>query len=442
MSNAFTKPFGRFGKIASDLRMPHLQEAESTSGQPYLNESELALLASFPDAVSMHSASGHCVWTSAAARSCFNIEDNQHGSRAHAFVDCVNPQDRVSLLKLISDCADGKTLSSLQVRTMAGEAGLRVLECRASRFERGNEKSGKRLVMLVTRDVTRELERLDEARSRVDSAESSNRLKSQFISNVSHELRTPLNAIIGFSEMLEGKSGLQFSEAAKLEYAGLISQSAKHLLNVINDILDVSKIEAGRFEITPEYFDPAEATNETLKLLQPVAQQSGVIVNLSIDDDLPDLNADKRALRQIIINLVANAIKFSSHGDEINVRLSRSARKIRLEISDQGIGMDAATVEKLGSMFFQAQQSSDREYEGTGLGLSIVKGLVDLHQGTVRFDSAPGRGTTVRVELPMQASSGKPVPADPDTSLVFLNAKAEKAPLRLAPSQNELDKTG
>ncbi|MGH6994923.1 MAG: sensor histidine kinase, partial [Stellaceae bacterium] len=263
----------------------------------------------------------------------------------------------------------------------------------------------------VLRDVS---ERKTQERAiEIANAESAraNAAKSRFLATMSHELRTPLNAIIGFSEMLANDE-LTLAPERKLEYAKLINESGRHLLSVVNGILDMSKLETGNFEIAPEPLTPAPAVASCCDLLALKAQEAGVALVTRIAANLPDIMADRRAFSQILINLVSNAVKFTPRGGRVTVSAVRDKDCLVVAVEDTGVGIGEDDLPRLGEAFFQARASYDRRHDGSGLGLSIVKGLVHLHGGDLEIRSRLGRGTRVSVRLPIEGD-GKRSPADP-----------------------------
>ena len=269
---------------------------------------------------------------------------------------------------------------------------------------------GAREVVAVLRDVSER--KAHERALEIAQAElqRANAAKSRFLAIMSHELRTPLNAVIGFSDMLANES-LPLDPARKLEYARVINESGRHLLSVVNGILDMSKMETGNFEITPEPFAPAAAIASCCDMLALKAQEAGVTLNHRIAAGLPELDADRRAFSQILINLVSNAIKFTPRGGRVSVGARSDGGRLAVTVEDTGVGIGAEDLPRLGEAFFQTRASYDRKHDGTGLGLSIVKGLVRLHGGDVDIASRLGQGTRVTVRLPL-AGEGKRA-ADP-----------------------------
>jgi cell cycle sensor histidine kinase DivJ len=267
----------------------------------------------------------------------------------------------------------------------------------------------------VTRDISehrRRAEELEEARA---AAECADRSKGRFLATVSHELRTPLNAIIGFSEILASDTLVRADDARRKEYAQIIHDSGQHLLGVVNTLLDLSKIESGKFEFVAEPLDLGELASASCDLMQLKAAQAGLTLARDIAREMPEIVADRRACRQIFINLLSNAVKFTPRGGCVTVSVRRESHRVLLIVADTGIGIAEEDLPKVGDPFFQAGSHYDRAHEGTGLGLSVVRGLVGLHRGTLTIESAPGEGTAVTVSLPLDcragaAQTGGPIP--------------------------------
>jgi cell cycle sensor histidine kinase DivJ len=228
---------------------------------------------------------------------------------------------------------------------------------------------------------------------------------------MSHELRTPLNAIIGFSEMLANEETMQLDKTRRHEYAMLIGESGQHLLSVVNGILDMSKIESGNFEITPEPFAPAPVIGTCCDLMALRAREAGIDLVCRMPADLPDIVADKRAIKQILINLLSNAIKFSHRGGRVSVSGEAGGGHVTFTVEDTGVGIGEDDLRHVGDPFFQVRTAYDRPHDGTGLGLSIVKGLVELHGGELAIRSRVGSGTSVSVRLPVDCERTRVVEA-------------------------------
>ena len=233
-----------------------------------------------------------------------------------------------------------------------------------------------------------------------EMADAANRSKSEFLAMMSHELRTPLNAILGFSEIIKNRTLGQSALDKYVEYAGDVHASGRHLLDLINDILDLSKIEAGKLEIEPAWLDLAQVLRTTTTLVRVRAESHGLSLGLEIPGEPPPLYADERAIKQIVFNLLSNAIKFTKPGGRISVSVATANPDfVDIVVSDTGIGIPADQIEKVTRPFEQVNNSFSRDVEGTGLGLSLVKGLAELHGGDMAIESTVDVGTTVTVRF-------------------------------------------
>jgi cell cycle sensor histidine kinase DivJ len=258
-------------------------------------------------------------------------------------------------------------------------------------------------IVAVTRDIS---ERKAQERALIearDAALSANRAKSRFLANMSHELRTPLNAIIGFSEVMTREMFGPVGSPRYLEYSRLIHESGGHLLELINGVLDMSKIEAGKFELYEELFDLEDLVESAIRFVRLPAERGGVALRTQIGAGAKIIFADKRAIKQILVNLLSNGVKFTPRGGEIWVRIALDAKGVELAVSDTGVGISPADVARLGQPFEQVEGEHVRSKEGTGLGLALVKSLAAMHGGEAALESALGEGTTVRVRLPYAA---------------------------------------
>jgi signal transduction histidine kinase len=234
-----------------------------------------------------------------------------------------------------------------------------------------------------------------------DEAQQANRAKSMLLANVSHELRTPLNAIIGFSDLMRHQIYGPLGHARYDEYAGDIQRSGELLLSLINDLLDVTKLEAGRYELAESECDLAALTREAMGLVKMQAERGGVALSMAIDKDLPLVFVDERALRQVLLNLLSNAVKFTPNGGSVRVAYALNADgDPTITVKDTGRGIAHEDMKNLFQPFARAADARLADTPGTGLGLAIVKSLVELHQGTITLESRVGFGTTVTVTLP------------------------------------------
>jgi len=232
-------------------------------------------------------------------------------------------------------------------------------------------------------------------------AEAASRMKTEFLANVSHELRTPLNSIIGFSEMIDNEAHGPIGHDKYRSYIRDINASGQHLLGVVNDILDISKIEVGEFELQEDQVDVAEIIETSLRIVHERAERAGIGVTSQVAPALPVLRGDARRVRQILLNLLSNSIKFTASGGRVSVRAANApAGGVTVSVTDSGIGIAAEDIEKAMMPFGQVDGRLNRKYEGTGLGLPLAKSLTELHGGRLTLQSVVGEGTTVTLEFP------------------------------------------
>lgn len=324
----------------------------------------------------------------------------------HVFAEYVYVSDRIELMQAFDLLRQGEDKASVELRFETG-AKSRPLQFIHARMEMTAIRSAAgrlRRIVAQLSDVTEmELLRRDVARKAAE-AESANDAKSRFLAAVSHELRTPLNAVLGFSDILAGEYFGRLENDRQREYVGLIRQSGAHLLSVVNTMLDMSKLEAGRYELMMESFPIAETIASCEAMLGLQAKEKGLTLTSRIQRGIGEIAADQRAIRQVLINLAGNAIKFTDAGGVVSIDAAREGRMLKLTVSDTGIGIASDKIELLGQPFMQVQNEYTRRYEGTGLGLSLVKGLVALHGGTFVITSQPGEGTVVTIMLPADGS--------------------------------------
>lgn len=262
-------------------------------------------------------------------------------------------------------------------------------------------RAGEILFTAIVRDVTERQRQEAELQRAVVRAEEASQTKTRFLANMSHELRTPLNAIIGFSEIMMHQLLGAIGSPRYIEYSGDIHRSAKHLLDIINDMIDMSRIEVGRYDLLIAPFDVALAVNECIAMIRPQASRKNIRLEADINLDPAPFSADERAFRQVLINLTSNATKFTGQDGTIRVAVTRPAGgALTLEVADNGIGIDASRIPRLFEPFQAADATLARVHGGTGLGLSICKSLVELHGGSIAIASSKGAGTTVTVVLP------------------------------------------
>ena len=315
--------------------------------------------------------------------------------------------------------ADGRWLQINERRTRDG--GLVAVGTEITQLKRNQDhlREVRKRLMAMLDDLaasrlalerqTKELSNLNaDYQAEKERAEAANRTKSEFLANMSHELRTPLNAIIGFSEILEKGLFGPLGSPKYEEYARDINGSGQHLLGVINDILDMSKIEAGQLEIERESIDLAPLVEEAVRLTSIPAEGKKIPIDRDIEPGL-SMDADRRAMKQVLLNLLSNAVKFTKEGGRIRVRARRLSNAVTVTIEDTGIGIPRSAMHKIGLPFEQVQNQFSKSTGGSGLGLAISRSLTELHGGTMRIRSTEGVGTIVSVRVPLTGPLSGPL---------------------------------
>jgi two-component system, cell cycle sensor histidine kinase DivJ len=411
--------------------------ARTSASLLYVEEDRYRLLAhNMSDVISRHHRNGAVRFISPAAEALLGTPVSR--LVGYGLFDRVHVADRPAYLTALSEAARGGEAQSVEFRlrrdvvrgrdTQANPVNFIWVEMRCRPLETVFSTASEAEVVAVMRDVTdrkNQEHALDLARSAAERADAS---KTRFLATMSHELRTPLNAIIGFSEMIMQEDALMLDAARRKEYAQLINDSGQHLLSVVNGILDMSKMESGNFEIMPEPFAPREALINCCNLLALKARESGIDLVTRAAEDLPVMIGDPRAFKQIVLNLVSNAVKFTERGGTVTVSAGVETARLVVRIADTGVGIAADDLKRIGDPFFQAGTTYQRRHEGTGLGLSIVKSLVALHGGEMNLQSKVDEGTVVTVALPLtpqsqQTSSNITTLAPPSRSAI-----SEQAP--------------
>ena len=334
-------------------------------------------------------------------------------------VDCSDSEDACTYEAQLED---GRWLHINERRTRDGgfvSVGTDITALKESQQRLADSEQQQRSSVTELRLSRRELEQqkqqlVDLAEKYVvekNKAEAANRAKSEFLANISHELRTPLNAVIGFSEVMEQGLFGPLGHAKYQEYARDIRESGSYLLEVINDILDMSKIEAGRMALDIDFVDVADIVEDSMKVVGQAAGERDIILSRHGPSKLV-VEADRRALKQVFLNLLSNAVKFTRDGGSVDVHLSRSRGLVRISIKDTGIGIPDADIRKLGRPFEQVENQFSKSHQGSGLGLAISRALVELHGGSLQIKSREGEGTTVTCTLPIKAATAEDADED------------------------------
>jgi cell cycle sensor histidine kinase DivJ len=281
---------------------------------------------------------------------------------------------------------------------LAGDEGL--IEVRLTPTDAGE-------VTMALRPASPEVEALPKAMRERDAADAASRARSRFFASMSHELRTPLNAVLGFSDVM--RSAMFGPLPARYaEYADDIHSSAKHLLDLVGDLLDVSRIEAGRYELEFSRFDAREAAEGAARMMRPAAEAGQVRFELAIGEAPIEVEADLRALKQMLLNLTSNAVKFSGAKGVVTLSLGVEHDMLVAAVTDTGPGLTSDEIGRLARPFEQTKEGRLQSSRSSGLGLALVKSLCELHGGKLEIESEPGQGSTFRMRLPVLAKDGEP----------------------------------
>jgi PAS domain S-box-containing protein len=330
----------------------------------------------------------------------FGMPPEQLPANHPAYVEqLVHPEDRDELRQAFAELERERSEEyTLEYRIQRKDKSVAVVSEIGRRFY-GDD--GRALSAFGTiQDITERKHAEDALRRAQLEAEIANRAKSQFLANVSHELRTPLNAIIGFSEIMTGELMGPLGAGIYKEYAGDIHDSGRHLLAIINDILDLSRVEAGQTHLNESTIDVRRLVNSCLTLVRSKADAGGLTMSIEVPVEAPMIVGDERLLKQTMLNLLSNAVKFTPSGGSIQIQARVDTEGMHIAIADSGIGMSESELAQVAKPFVQIENWLVRKYEGTGLGLSIAKAYCELHGGRLDITSAPGDGTTASIHLP------------------------------------------
>ncbi|WP_158285709.1 sensor histidine kinase [Pseudohoeflea suaedae] len=352
-----------------------------------------------PGLVTLHDRNGQVIRAAGADRKAFI--DWMGDPVGNHFLARIHISDRIAFLDAFDALRRGESRRRVELRMeRLGSGEPQFSHLAVDLMAECTEEGAFLGAVVQSRDVSELVENRTQLAGAVAQAENANDAKSRFLAAVSHELRTPLNAIIGFSDILAREYFGTLANDRQREYVGLIHRSGHHLLSLVNTMLDMSKIEAGRYELVAETFPLSESVENCVAMLGLQAEEKGVTLTKRLARDAGEIVADRRAIQQILINLVGNAIKFTEPGGVVSTDIERAGDALRIVVSDTGVGIPKDQLARIGEPFVQGQNSLSRNYEGTGLGLSLVKGLVSLHGGSFLIESREGEGTSISIELP------------------------------------------
>ncbi len=330
----------------------------------------------------------------------FDVNADLFNADLTSLRELVPPRDLAKLFLEFNRMLDDGTDTSLILSMEKKNGDHFYVQCYAScEFD----EKGKIIALYgIVRDVTKEKDSQVKLEAALLQAEEANKSKAGFLATMSHELRTPLNAIIGFSEMMQAELLGPLGNNRYNDYVNCIHESGRHLLELINDILDMSKIESGKYELFHEPVNVAKSIRLALHMIETVAEEKKIHVEFDAPEDLPVIEADRRAFMQIILNILSNAVKFTREKGSITVKVNvEKQEQIIIAITDTGIGIPEDKIESITQPFEQVSNAMTRQHQGTGLGLAITKRLIEFHGGVLKIESRLDVGTTVTITMPL-----------------------------------------
>jgi PAS domain S-box-containing protein len=403
---------GRWAKIAATLtsasdetvrvafrpdEIEHARRAESQVRHVIEGSAQGIVVRTNTDVLFVNDAFAHMTGHASVKAMSAYAEDETAAGRNRNQSHAVHPDDRALVAEhMRRRIAGEETVSHYEFRLQRPDGSTIWVDTRAALVNWDGQPASLSWMSDISERKAMELELVESK----DAAEFANRTKTEFLANMSHELRTPLNAIIGFAEVIKDEMFGPVGLPRYAEYARDIHTSGRHLLELINDILDLSKIESGKLELREEQIAPGAVIEDSLTLVRGRAQESAVSLVTEIEPGLPLLTCDGRAFKQVLLNFLSNAVKFTPAGGTVTIGVHRASGGLALWVRDTGIGMTASDIQTAFSAFGQIDSKIARQHKGTGLGLPISKSLIELHGGTLIVDSAPDEGTTMTATFP------------------------------------------
>ncbi|MEI9963562.1 MAG: ATP-binding protein [Caulobacteraceae bacterium] len=407
--------FMRIIGVALDVTEERMSQARAQTAETRLRDA----IDSVSEAFALWDRLGRLMMCNKNYRTFFSLEPRilKPGASRESvgrFVQLAIKQEHPSGQKGVREAElnDGRWLQISERRTAEGGLVLTAVDITAIKQQEEARRRNEEALQAAVHDLQRSREQLEELARKYEAekirAEGANKAKSEFLANMSHELRTPLNAINGFSEIMVGELFGPLGDRRYAEYAKDILNSGQHLLALINDILDMAKIEAGKLNLKFEPMRIEDLVDDAVRLVRNRAESAGLDLVVDIPR-LPEIEADYRALKQVLLNLLSNAVKFTPRAGRVTVRAGLEiapggGERLRLLVQDTGIGISKADLERLAQPFEQIESQLSKTQQGSGLGLALTKSLVEMHGGLLDMESEPGHGTTVSVVLPLQQS--------------------------------------
>jgi two-component system cell cycle sensor histidine kinase PleC len=403
--------FARIIGVALDVTEERLAQARAQSAETRLRDA----IESVSEAFVLWDRHDRLVMYNRNYRSFFQLdpqllkpgaqrEDVDRLARAARRQDVQPPGDRKGVRE--AELADGRWVQISERRTAEGGLVVTASDITAVKAQEEARRLNEEELRKAVSNLERSQSELSELARKYEAeklrAEAANQAKSEFLANMSHELRTPLNAINGFSEIMLAEMFGALGDARYKDYARDILNSGQHLLALINDILDMSKIEAGKMSLRFEAVALSEVADEAVRLVRTRAEEAGLTLTLEMPE-LSDVEADYRAVKQVLLNLLSNAVKFTPHGGRVSVTAEpMGAERVRISVQDTGIGIAPEDLERLARPFEQIESQHAKTQQGTGLGLALSKALLEMHGGALELASAPGQGTVASFSLPVR----------------------------------------
>ncbi|HEX7761902.1 MAG TPA: ATP-binding protein, partial [Caulobacteraceae bacterium] len=410
--DAVAEGFPRIIGVALDVTEERLAQIRAQAAENRLRDA----IESVPSAFVLWDRAGRLLMCNRNYRDFFNIEPKvlkPGAQREHVtrFVRLAIKQETPTQVEGVreAELSDGRWMQIAERRTFDGGLVVTATDITAIKTQEEARRLNEEQLQLMVQNLERAQEQTAELAQKYANekvrAEGANKAKSEFLANMSHELRTPLNAINGFSEIMVGEMFGPLGDRRYKEYVKDIHKSGEHLLALINDILDMSKIEAGKMNLRFEPVSIDSLVEDSVRLVRNRAENAGLYIDIALPP-LPEIDADYRAIKQVLLNLLSNALKFTPKGGKITVRADILAdafgQCVRVSVSDTGIGISKEDLRRLARPFEQVESQHAKTQQGTGLGLALSKSLVEMHGGVMELDSRPGHGTTASFVLPIR----------------------------------------